>query len=146
MFTSRQGLTVLLAGGIALSTYSSSDPTKTQANAFSTVASEATSSSAEPATTTSATAATSKASSVPTSTQSDGALSADPDSDPIGLPLVGTSGSEIVINRLWVQGCIPGTNAIDWQDSRRVLVTDAEPFVLVTTLTDYQNGSATTDC
>lgn len=71
---------------------------------------------------------------------------ADPASDPVGLNLRGTTGAEIVINRLWIQGCIPGANGIDWQDSSRVLVTTVEPFELVTTLVDYQNGSLTPDC
>ncbi len=75
-----------------------------------------------------------------------GAVMADPGSDLVGLNLIGTSGDEIVINRLWIQGCIPGTNGIDWQHSSRVLITTSEPFELVTTLVDFQNGSATPDC
>ncbi len=75
-----------------------------------------------------------------------GARPADPGSDPVGLNLIGTSGNEIVINRLWVQGCLPGINGIDWQDSRRVLVATSEPYQLVTTLTDYQNESPNPDC
>ncbi len=63
-----------------------------------------------------------------------------------GLALVGLSGNDIVINQLWIQGCTPGLDGIDWQDSRRVLVGETEPFQLITTQTDFQNDSTEPDC
>lgn len=79
------------------------------------------------------------------SSSSDGSSSSGEEVE-AGLLLLGASGDEIVLNKLWIQGCIRGSDGIDWVDVRRVLVTDTDPFELVATMTEFQNGSATPDC
>ncbi len=54
----------------------------------------------------------------------------------------GVSGEEIVLDRIWDRGCIPGANGIDWIDAHRTLT----GFELVTEMVDYQNGSQTPNC
>ncbi len=54
----------------------------------------------------------------------------------------GVSGEDIVLDRIWDRGCIPGINGIDWTDAHRTLT----GFELVTELVDYQNGSQTPNC
>lgn len=51
-----------------------------------------------------------------------------------------------MINQLWIQGCTPGLDGIDWQDSQRVRVGETEPFQLITTQIDFQNDSTEPDC
>ncbi len=54
----------------------------------------------------------------------------------------GTSGNEIVLDRMWDRGCLPGTGGNDWTLYQRTLT----GLSLTTTLTDFQNGSATPNC
>ena len=54
----------------------------------------------------------------------------------------GVSGKDVLLDRLWDRGCIPGSNGNDWTDAKRTLT----GLELVFTLIDYQNGSATPDC
>lgn len=56
--------------------------------------------------------------------------------------ITGTSGNEIVLDRMWDRGCLPGTGGNDWTLHQRTLV----GLELTTTLTDYQNGSSSPDC
>lgn len=54
----------------------------------------------------------------------------------------GVTGNDVLLDRLWDRGCIPGTNGNDWTDAKRVLT----GLELVFTLIDYQNSSATPNC
>ncbi len=56
--------------------------------------------------------------------------------------VTGVSGNQIVLDRLWKQGCVPGTGGNDWTKSERTLT----GLVLTTTLTDFQNGASAPDC
>lgn len=56
--------------------------------------------------------------------------------------VTGVSGEEIVLDRMWDRGCLPGTGGNDWTLHQRTLV----GLELTTTLTDFQNGSSAPDC
>jgi hypothetical protein len=54
----------------------------------------------------------------------------------------GVSGEDILLNKMWDRGCIPGSNGIDWTHAKRTLT----GLELVYTLVDYQNDSKTQNC
>lgn len=54
----------------------------------------------------------------------------------------GVSGEDILIDRLWKRGCIPGQNGITWTEASRTLIGRDLTFTLI----DYQNGSEAPDC
>jgi hypothetical protein len=66
----------------------------------------------------------------------------DPSTAPDGFIVRGTSGKDILLDRLWKRGCIPGTNGNDWTNASRTIVGHTLTFALI----DYQNGSKTPDC
>ncbi len=66
-----------------------------------------------------------------------------PDSGrPEAFVVTGVSGRDVLLDRLWDRGCIPGTGGNDWTAASRTLI----GLDLTFTLVDYQNGSATPDC
>ena len=56
--------------------------------------------------------------------------------------VTGVSGEQIVLDRMWDRGCLPGTGGNDWTLYQRTLTN----LNLTTTLTDFQNGSPSPDC
>ena len=54
----------------------------------------------------------------------------------------GVSGNDVLLDRIWDRGCIPGTNGNDWTDASRELIGLELSFTLI----DFQNGSETPDC
>ncbi len=66
----------------------------------------------------------------------------DPSTAPDGFIVKGTSGKDILLDRLWKRGCIPGTNGNDWTNASRTIVGHTLTFALI----DYQNGSKTPNC
>ncbi len=54
----------------------------------------------------------------------------------------GVSGNDVLLDRIWDRGCIPGFGGNDWTEAHRTLT----GLELVTTMVDYQNGSTTPDC
>lgn len=56
--------------------------------------------------------------------------------------VVGVSGQEIVLDRMWDRGCIPGAAEGVWLHDERTLT----GLTLVTTIVEYDNGSKTADC
>lgn len=75
--------------------------------------------------------------------RSDAGIDAGPgDAGPKGFVVRGVSGSDVLLDRLWKRGCIPGTNGNNWTDASRTLT----GLELTFTLIDFQNGSATPDC
>lgn len=59
-----------------------------------------------------------------------------------GFVVRAITGNDVLLDRLWKQGCIPGSNGNDWTEASRTLV----GLTLTFTLVDFQNGSATPDC
>lgn len=59
-----------------------------------------------------------------------------------GFVVRGVSGNDVLLDRLWKRGCIPGTNGSDWTEASRTLIGLELSFTLV----DFQNASATADC
>jgi hypothetical protein len=61
---------------------------------------------------------------------------------PTTFVVKGTSGKDVLLDRKWKRGCIPGTNGNTWMKADRTLT----GLTLVTTLIDYQNTSTEPDC
>ena len=63
-------------------------------------------------------------------------------SGPSHFVVKGVSGNDVLLDRLWDRGCIPGSNGNDWTAASRTLIGRELTFTLI----DYQNGSPTPDC
>lgn len=54
----------------------------------------------------------------------------------------GVSGEDVLLDRMWDRGCVPGTNGNDWTQASRTLI----GLELTFTLVDFQNGSTDPNC